>query len=63
MGFIIRGSIWDIPILIFAYVLFGGPITIGFSRLPSQIMWVPLLFRMILVQIHLFDALPGFIWK
>ena len=25
MGFIIRGFIWDIPILIFAYVLFGGP--------------------------------------
>ena len=25
-GFIIRGFIWDIPILIFAYVLFwGGP--------------------------------------
>ena len=23
---IIRGSIWDIPILIFAYVLFWGPI-------------------------------------
>ena len=26
MGFIIRGFIWDIPILIFAYVLFCGPI-------------------------------------
>ena len=26
MGFIIRGFIWDIPILIFAYVLFWGPI-------------------------------------
>ena len=25
MGFIIRGFIWDIPILIFAYVLFWGP--------------------------------------
>ena len=25
MGFIIRGVIWDIPILIFAYVLFWGP--------------------------------------
>ena len=25
MGFSIRGSIWGIPILIFAYVLFGGP--------------------------------------
>ena len=26
LGFIfIRGFIWDIPILIFAYVLFGGP--------------------------------------
>ena len=24
MGFIIRGFIWDIPILIFAYVLFWG---------------------------------------
>ena len=26
MGFIIRGFIWDIPILIFAYVLCWGPI-------------------------------------
>ena len=26
MGFIIRVFIWDIPILIFAYVLFSGPI-------------------------------------
>ena len=26
LGFIIRGFIWDIPILIFAYVLFWGPI-------------------------------------
>ena len=26
MGFIIREFIWDIPILIFAYVLFEGPI-------------------------------------
>ena len=25
LGFIMRGFIWDIPILIFAYVLFGGP--------------------------------------
>ena len=25
MGFIIRGFIWDIPILLFAYVLFRGP--------------------------------------
>ena len=25
MGFIIRGFIWDIPILIFAYVLFWVP--------------------------------------
>ena len=25
MGFIITGFIWDIPILIFAYVLFSGP--------------------------------------
>ena len=25
MGFIIRGFVWDIPILIFAYVLFSGP--------------------------------------
>ena len=25
LGFIIRGFIWDIPILIFAYVLFWGP--------------------------------------
>ena len=25
MGFIIRGFIWDIPILTFAYVLFLGP--------------------------------------
>ena len=24
-GFFIRGFIWDIPILIFAYVLFWGP--------------------------------------
>ena len=28
MGFIIRGFIWDIPILIVAYVLFWGPIVI-----------------------------------
>ena len=26
MGFITRGFIWAIPIQIFAYVLFGGPI-------------------------------------
>ena len=26
LGFIIRGFIWDIPVLIFAYVLFWGPI-------------------------------------
>ena len=26
MGFIIRGCIWDTPILIFAYVLFWSPI-------------------------------------
>ena len=26
MTFIIKGFIWDIPILIFAYVLFGGPV-------------------------------------
>ena len=25
LGFIIRGFIWDIRILIFAYVLLGGP--------------------------------------
>ena len=25
LGFIIGGFIWDIPILIFAYVLLGGP--------------------------------------
>ena len=25
LGFIVRGFIWDIPILIFAYVLFLGP--------------------------------------
>ena len=25
MGFIIKEFIWDIPILIFAYVLFSGP--------------------------------------
>ena len=31
MGFIIRGFIWDIPILIFAFVLFWGPI-IGLSK-------------------------------
>ena len=24
MGFIIRGFTWDIPVLIFAYVLFGA---------------------------------------
>ena len=24
MGFMIRGFIWDIPVLIFAYVHFGG---------------------------------------
>ena len=29
MGFIVRGLIWDIPILIFAYVLFWGPIFRG----------------------------------
>ena len=26
LGFFIRGFIWDIPILIFAYVVFWGPI-------------------------------------
>ena len=26
MGFIIRWFIWDIPIRIFAYVIFSGPI-------------------------------------
>ena len=26
LGFIIRGFIWDIPLLVFAYVLFWGPI-------------------------------------
>ena len=35
MGFIIRGVLWDIPILIFAYVPFGGPITVGFTLLIS----------------------------
>ena len=34
MGFIIRGFIWDIPILIFAYVLFCGPI-----RLSPKLPW------------------------
>ena len=29
MGFIIRGFIWDIPTLIFAYVLFWGPSGLG----------------------------------
>ena len=33
MGFIIRGLIWDIPILIFAYVLFWGP-TKGCLKVP-----------------------------
>ena len=28
MGFLLREFIWDIPILIFAYVLFWGPITL-----------------------------------
>ena len=32
MGFSIRGFIWDIPILIFAYVLFWGPNKIVNSR-------------------------------
>ena len=32
MGFIIRGFIWDIPILIFAYVLFWGPIIEALER-------------------------------
>ena len=31
MSFIVRGFIWDIPILIFAYVLFWGP-TLGYRR-------------------------------
>ena len=29
MGFIIREFIWDIPVLIFAYVLLSGPITVA----------------------------------
>ena len=33
MGFFIRGFIWDIPILIFAYVLLRGPIVIVLARL------------------------------
>ena len=39
MGFIIRGCIWDIPILIFAYVLFWGPIIwfIGFRELAFRV--------------------------
>ena len=28
LGFLLREFIWDIPILIFAYVLFCGPITL-----------------------------------
>ena len=33
MGFIIRGVIWDIPILVFAYVLFWCPIGVfGFQE-------------------------------
>ena len=34
MGLIIRGFIWDIPILIFAYVLFWGPNLEPGVRLP-----------------------------
>ena len=42
MGFIIRGVIWDIPILIFAYVLFWGPIwefCIGFRTFSTSSSW------------------------
>ena len=35
MGFIIRGFIWDIPILIFASVLLGGPKETT-SKLPAD---------------------------
>ena len=31
MGFIIRGFIWDIPILIFVYVRFGALSKTGFQ--------------------------------
>ena len=31
LGFFIRGFIWDIPILIFAYVVLGGPYFLGFK--------------------------------
>ena len=35
MGFIIGGFIWDIPILIFAYVLFWGPIQVQGNARPD----------------------------
>ena len=35
MGFIIRGFIWDVPILIFAYVLFWGHIIPELLLLPK----------------------------
>ena len=33
LGFIVRGYVWDIPILIFAYVLFWGPIIVSASSI------------------------------
>ena len=35
-GFFIRGFLWDIPILILAYVLFGGPIYVQALRVDSE---------------------------
>ena len=37
MGFIIRGFIWDIPIPIFAYVLFWGPIVFPEPKTETQL--------------------------
>ena len=47
MGLIIRGCIWDIPILIFYYVLFWGPITPGIQQVPGHrvLGFRPFLFR------------------
>ena len=41
MGFIIRGCIWDIPILIFAYVFLGGPLTLGIKITQKLFLVIP----------------------
>ena len=36
LGFFIRGFIWDIPILIFAYVLFWGPMLVAEPKVSTS---------------------------